>query len=57
MQAPHRAGRLFGQPVDVIQPIDKFPDLGVVERMEEPPDVQLGEVEVHASIVAQRITI
>ena len=32
---------------------DKFLDLGVVQRMEEPPDVELGEVEVHASIVAQ----
>ena len=57
LQSPDEAGRLVGQPVYVIQPIDKFPDLGMVGRMEEPPDVQLGEVEGHASIVAQPITI
>ena len=57
LQAPDEAGPLVGQRVDVIQAIDKLPDLGMVERMEEAPDVQLGEVEVHASIVAQPITI
>lgn len=37
--------------------IDGLLDLGMYQRIEKTPDVQLGDVEVHGAIVAQTITI
>ncbi len=53
LQPPDEAGRLFGESVNMIQAIHKFANLGVVERMEDPPDIQLGELEVHRHILAE----
>ena len=53
LQAPHEAGRVVGQRVDVIQAVHKFLDLGMVRRMQQPSHVQLGKVKGHKSIVAK----
>lgn len=53
LQTPDEAGPLVGHRVDMMQAVDKFPDLGMVDRMEESPNVHLSEVVVHSSILAE----
>ncbi len=53
LQAPNETGRLFRQAVDMVQAIDKLLDFGMVQRMQEPGDIQLGEVEGHEFMVPE----
>lgn len=52
LQSPHESGRLLGKLIDVIQAVEEFLDLRVIQGMQEAADVQLREVEGHKSMVA-----
>jgi hypothetical protein len=43
---------LIGQRVDMIQAVHEFLDLGMVQGMENPADIQLGKVKGHETMVA-----